>query len=64
MFNFENSYLICELVKLFDPSYASERSATIDLVAQIAEIKPFGERSDLMARLQRDMPTHIAPANG
>jgi hypothetical protein len=56
--------LICELVKLFDPSYVAERSATIDLVARLAEIKPFGERPDLMVRLQRDLPTYIAAANG
>jgi hypothetical protein len=53
----ENSYLICELVQLFDPPYIAERSATINLVARLAETKPFGERPDLMARLQRDLPT-------
>jgi hypothetical protein len=57
MFEFEHSYLICELVQLFGQSYVSERGATIDLVARLAEIKPFGERSDLMARLQRNLPT-------
>jgi hypothetical protein len=49
MFKFEHSQLICELVQLFDPSYVSERGATIDLVARLAEIKPFGERPDLIA---------------
>jgi hypothetical protein len=49
--------LIWELVKLFDPSCVAERSATIDFVARIAEIKPFGERPDLMARSQRDLLT-------
>jgi hypothetical protein len=56
--------LICELVQLFDPSYVSEINATIGLVARLAEIKPFGERPDLMARLQRDLPSYIAAANG
>jgi hypothetical protein len=64
MFKFEHSYLICELVQLFDPSYVSERSASIDIVARLAEIKSFWERLDLMARLQRDSPTYIAAANG
>jgi hypothetical protein len=64
MFKFEHSYLICELVQLFDQSYVSERSATTDLVARLAEIKPFGERSGIMAQLQRDLPTYIAADNG
>jgi len=51
-------------VQLFDPSYVTERSVIIDLVERLAEIKPFGERPDLMARLQRDLPTYIAAANG
>ena len=33
-------------------------------MARLVEIKPFGERPDLVARLQRDLPTHIAAANG
>jgi hypothetical protein len=33
-------------------------------VARLAEIKPSGERPDLMARLQRDLPTYIAAASG
>jgi hypothetical protein len=33
-------------------------------VARLAEIKPFGERSDLIARLQRALPTYIAAVNG
>jgi hypothetical protein len=56
--------LICELVHLFDQFYVAERSATIDLAARLAKIKPFGERPDLMARLQRDLPTYIAAAYG
>ena len=56
--------MICELVQLFDPTYVAERSVTFDLVARLAEIKPFGERPDLMARLQRDLPTYIAAAIG
>jgi hypothetical protein len=56
--------LICELVYLFDPPYVAERSITIGLVARLAEIKPFGERPDLVARLQRDLPTCIAAAIG
>jgi hypothetical protein len=64
MFKSENSLLICEFVQLFDPSYVAERSLTIDLVARLAEIKPFGERPDLMARLQHDLPTYITAANG
>jgi len=51
-------------VQLVYPSYFVERSATFDLVARLAEIKPFGERPDLVARLQRDLPTYIAAANG
>jgi hypothetical protein len=50
-------------VQLSDPSYVSERSVTVDFVVRLTEIKPFGERSDLMARLQRDLPTYIAAAN-
>jgi hypothetical protein len=42
---------------IFDPPYVAERSVTIDLVALLAEIKPFGERPDLLARLQRDLIT-------
>jgi hypothetical protein len=49
MLKYEHSYLICELVQLFDPTYVAERSAVIDLVARLAEIKPFWERPDLMA---------------
>jgi hypothetical protein len=64
MFKSGNSYLICELVQLFDPFYVAERRVTIDLVARLAEIKQFEERPDLMARLQRDLPTYIAAANG
>jgi hypothetical protein len=56
--------LVCELVQLFDQLYDAESSVTIDLVARLAEIKPFGERPYLMARLQRDLPTYIASANG
>jgi len=33
-------------------------------VARLAEIKPFGESLDIMARLQRDQPTYIAADNG
>jgi hypothetical protein len=33
-------------------------------VARIAEIKPFGERPDLMAALQRDLPAYVAAASG
>jgi hypothetical protein len=55
--------MISEFAQLFDNSYVSERSAIIDLVARLAEIKPVAERSDLMARLQRDLPTYIAAAN-
>ena len=63
MLKYEHSYLICELVQLFDPTYVAERSAVIDLVARLAEIKPFWERPDLMTRLQHDLPTYIAAAN-
>jgi hypothetical protein len=53
-------------VQLFDPYYlrSSERGITIDLVARLAEIKPLEEEAGLMARLQRDLPIHIAAANG
>jgi hypothetical protein len=51
-------------VQLFDPSYVAERGATIDLVARFAKIKPFGERTGLMARLRRDLPIYIAAASG
>ena len=64
MFKFENSFLIFKLAQLFDQPYVSERSNTTDLVARLTEIKSFGERSELMARLQRDLPTYIAAANG
>jgi hypothetical protein len=36
--------LICELVQLFNPPYVAERSATTDLEARLAKLKPFGER--------------------
>ena len=49
-------------MKLFDPSYVAERNVTFDIVARLAGIKPFGERADLMTRLQRDLPTYIAAA--
>ena len=64
MFRCENSYLICVLLKLLDQPYVDVRSVTIDLVARLAEIKPFGERTDLLERLQCDLPTYIASANG
>ena len=32
-------------------------------MARLVEIKPFGKRSDLIARLQRD-PTYTGAANG
>jgi hypothetical protein len=41
----------------------AERGVITDLVVRLAEIKPFGERPDLMARSQRDLPTYIAVAN-
>jgi hypothetical protein len=34
------------------------------LVARLVEIKPFGERPDLMAALQRDLPAYVAAASG
>jgi hypothetical protein len=49
--------LTCKLAHLFDSSHVSEKNVTFDLVARLAEIKPFGERPNLMARLQRDLPT-------
>ena len=52
--------MICKLVQLFDPPNVTKRSTTIDLVEWFAEIKQFGERPGLMARLQRDLPTYIA----
>jgi hypothetical protein len=55
--------LICELAQHFSPSYVAKRSAAIDLVARLAEIKPFWERPDLMTRLQHDLSTYIAAAN-
>jgi hypothetical protein len=63
MFKFEHSYLIRKLVQLFDLFFVSEKSVTIDLVARLAEIKPFGETPDLIARLQRD-PNYTGAANG
>jgi hypothetical protein len=54
---YKTSYLTCDLVQLYNPSYVAERSTTVSLVARLAEIKPFGERPDVMARLQRDLPT-------
>ena len=57
MFKFEHSYLIRKPVQLFDLFFVSEKSVTIDLVARLAEIKRFEERPDLMARIQRDLPT-------
>jgi hypothetical protein len=56
-------YLTFELAQLFDSSCVAERRFTVDLVARLAKIKPFGERPDLMARLQRDLPTYIASAD-
>jgi hypothetical protein len=47
----------------FRQIYVAEKGAFIDLVARLAEIKPFGKRLDLMARLQRDLPTYIAATN-
>jgi hypothetical protein len=64
MFKCEHSYFTCELVQLFDPSYIAERSATIGLVARLAEIKPVGKRPGLVAQLQRDLPTYVAAATG
>jgi hypothetical protein len=64
MFNCEQSYLICELLLLFDPLYIAERTTTTELVARLAEIKPFEERPDLMAALQRDLPAYVAAAGG
>jgi hypothetical protein len=50
-------------VQLIDPYYVAESSVTIDLVSWLAENKPFGDRSGLMARLQRDLPTYITSSN-
>jgi hypothetical protein len=36
-------------MQLFGPSYIAERNITTELVARLAEIKPFGERPVLMA---------------
>jgi hypothetical protein len=57
MYKCEHSQLICELAQLFDPPYVAERSVTIHL-------EPFGERPDLLARLQRDLAIYIAAPNG
>jgi hypothetical protein len=38
--------------------------SSMDLVARLADINPFGERTVLMARLQRDLPIYIAATNG
>jgi hypothetical protein len=64
MYECEHSQLTCDLAHLFEPFYVTERGVTIDLVARLAEIKPFGERPGLMARLQRNLPTYISSANG
>jgi hypothetical protein len=42
MFKCEPPYLICELLQLQDTSCVAERSFTIDLVARLVEIEPFG----------------------
>jgi hypothetical protein len=41
-----------------------KKNLAIALVAQLVEIKPFGERPGLMAGLQRDLVTYIAAAHG
>jgi hypothetical protein len=64
MFNCELSYLICELIQLFDPPYIAERTITTGLVARLAEINPFGKSPDLMAALQRDLPANVAATSG
>jgi hypothetical protein len=64
MFNCEQPYLICELIQLFDPPYVAESTITTELVARLAEMKPFEERPDLMAALQRDLPAYVSAASG
>ena len=63
MLKCKHYYLTFELAQLFDSSCVAESSFTVDLVARLAKIKPFGERPDLIARLQRD-PTYTGAANG
>jgi len=51
-------------MQLFQPPYIAERAITTELVARLSEIKPFKERPDLMAALQRDLPAYVAAASG
>jgi hypothetical protein len=43
MFRCGPTYLICELVQLFDQPYVAERSVTIDLVRGLSKSSRWGE---------------------
>jgi hypothetical protein len=57
MFRCGPSYLICELVHIFDRSYVSERSATIDLVRDLSNSSRWGEAGPHSAIAAR--PAHL-----
>jgi hypothetical protein len=62
IFKCEPSYLTCELVQVFDPSYLAERSVTIDLVRGLSKSSRWGEAGPHGAIAAR--PAHLHAANG
>jgi hypothetical protein len=63
MFKFGPSYLIYKLVQL--SNHLTFLKDTLPLTSCAAcRNQAVGEKSDLMARLQRDLPTYTAAANG
>jgi hypothetical protein len=58
-----NSYEICELLQLFEPSLIEENDITAALLARLEVVLPFGARPVLMTELQRDLHLYVeAPA--
>jgi len=58
------SYLICELLQLFDPSFIEENDITAAHVARLEVVVPLGARPVLMAELQRDLNLYVAASAG
>jgi hypothetical protein len=59
-----NSYGICELPQLFDPSFIEENDITAAHVARLEVIVPLEARPVLMAEFQRDLHLYVAVSAG
>jgi hypothetical protein len=58
------SYEICELLQLFDPSFIEKNDITAAHVARLEVIVPFGAQPVLKEELQRDLHLYAAESPG